>query len=483
MKKPKILLLSDDITSTSGIGTMSREFVFWSSDKVDWVQLGSAVNHPDVGKVIDLSTIVNNATGYDNASVIVHPYSGYGDPIALRKLIEEYKPDAILHFTDPRYWQWLYQMEYEIHTKYQIPIMYYAIWDNLPYPYWNKGSYSACDLIMSISKQSKLIHDVVLESGGVKTRDLNSNYKNHEAGDVIVTYVPHGVNDDIYYPIDSKSKFYDEYVKFSTPLREKYDFIVLWVNRNIRRKQPADVIHSFKIFCDKIGKDLSKRTLLIMHTNPIDENGTDLNACREIIAKDCNIIFSTSKLGHEQMNFQYNVADVTLNIGSNEGFGLSSLESIMAGTMVINNVTGGLQDQMGFKDHDGNLYFPNREVPSNHIGTYKQCGEWAIPVYPSNRSIQGSVQTPYIFDDRCDASDVAKALQKVYLLERKTRKSRGLKGREWARSEEVGMTSKLMCKGMYESMMKCIENFKTSKFSLKRIAPHTNKLESGIIDK
>ena len=41
------------------------------------------------------------------------------------------------------------------------------------------------------------------------------------------------------------------------------------------------------------------------------------------------------------MNFLYNIADVTINIASNEGFGLATCESLMSGTPIIVNVTGG----------------------------------------------------------------------------------------------------------------------------------------------
>ena len=62
------------------------------------------------------------------------------------------KPDAILHFTDPRFWGWLYAMEHEI--RQQIPILYYTIWDDLPFPHWNENAYESCDLLMAISKQT-----------------------------------------------------------------------------------------------------------------------------------------------------------------------------------------------------------------------------------------------------------------------------------------------------------------------------------------
>ena len=64
-KKPKILLLSDDLRMPSGIGVMSREFVMGTVDKYDWVQLGAAVKHPDHGKIMDASDdMIANWLGY-----------------------------------------------------------------------------------------------------------------------------------------------------------------------------------------------------------------------------------------------------------------------------------------------------------------------------------------------------------------------------------------------------------------------------------
>ena len=45
-KRKKILLLSDDIRTQSGIGTMSREIVLKTAHHFNWVNLGGAVKHP-----------------------------------------------------------------------------------------------------------------------------------------------------------------------------------------------------------------------------------------------------------------------------------------------------------------------------------------------------------------------------------------------------------------------------------------------------
>ena len=46
MSKKKILLLSDDLRMSSGVGTVSKNFVLGTIDKYDWVQAGGAINTP-----------------------------------------------------------------------------------------------------------------------------------------------------------------------------------------------------------------------------------------------------------------------------------------------------------------------------------------------------------------------------------------------------------------------------------------------------
>ena len=81
--KKKILLLSDDLRMTSGIATMSKEFVLGTVDKFDWVQLSSGINHPEFGKIVDLNDDVRNRTGVKDANVKLIPYNSYVDIIGL----------------------------------------------------------------------------------------------------------------------------------------------------------------------------------------------------------------------------------------------------------------------------------------------------------------------------------------------------------------------------------------------------------------
>ena len=159
------------------------------------------------------------------------------------------------------------------------------------------------------------------------------------------------------------------------------------------------------------------------------------------------------------MNYLYNSVDGVILISSAEGWGLALTESLLSGTPFIANVTGGMQDQMRFIDNEGNWFTPSIDIPSNHRGTYKKCGEWALPVFPTSRSIQGSVPTPYIFDDRCDTDDVAKQIMNLYKMGKEKRKEIGLKGSEWARSDEAGFTHEHQAKRISKHIDKLLETW------------------------
>ena len=448
MAKKKILLLSDDLRMSSGVGTMSREFVMGTLHKYDWVQIGGAIKHPEEGNVVDISESVQKDYNIKDAYLKIYPISGYGNDEVLRSIMGIEKPDAILHYTDPRFWTWLYNMEHEIRQN--IPIYYYNIWDDLPYPRWNEPFYESCDLIMNISRQTVNIVDNVCQ------KKPRTDWDN--------TYVPHGINHTYFMPIDSLHKDYDKVSKFKQHVfsGKKYDFVVFWNNRNIRRKLPGDVVMAFKTFCDMLPKDESKKCALVMHTQPVDENGTDLPAVVNELCPDYDVIFSNEKLDNNQMCWMYNMADVTINIASNEGFGLGTCESLMCGTPIVVNVTGGLQDQCGFKKEDGSYLTVddyNDDFQSNHRGKYKEHGEWVFPVFPSNISLQGSPPTPYIYDDRPSFEDAADGLKHFYDMGADGRQECGEKGVEFVQLEEIGMTAEHMSNRFIKDMDTAFEKW------------------------
>ena len=84
MAKKKILLLSDDLRMTSGIGTMSKEFVLGTMDAFDWAQVGGAIKHPEEGKVVNMDESVRKETGVEDAKLTIYPVNGYGNSELLR---------------------------------------------------------------------------------------------------------------------------------------------------------------------------------------------------------------------------------------------------------------------------------------------------------------------------------------------------------------------------------------------------------------
>lgn len=272
----------------------------------------------------------------------------------------------------------------------------------------------------------------------------------------IVAYVPHGINHREFYPITESMPEYENLLSIRKQIFKENDskinFVLFFNSRNIRRKMIPDIILAYRTFVDCFVENKDEVALLL-HTQPIDENGTNLYEVIENICPDRNIYFTGGMVDPTTLNIIYNIADVTVGIGSNEGWGLSMTESVIAGTPIIANVTGGMQDQMRFEDEDGNWIEFNQEFPSNHTGKYKKHGIWAIPVFPSNRSIQGSVPTPYIFDDRVAFEDLAVAMKKWYNTKPDFRETAGQLGRIWMTSEEANMSADKLG----ENMIKCID--------------------------
>ena len=451
MKKKKILLLSDDLRMSSGVGTVSKEFVLGTINHYDWVQIGGAIKHPDKGKVFDMADEIRKTMPeVDNPYLKVYPVDGYGDAETVRAVMSLEKPDAIMIYTDPRFWIWLYAMEHEIRSK--IPIFYYNIWDDLPYPMWNEPYYESCDLIMNISKQTYNI--------------VNNVWHQNPPEDWQVTYIPHGINHEMFKPLPADDKGMNDFIHNTDFDIDSMEFIVFFNARNIKRKLPGDVVLDFSTFVDKLPEDKRDKVMLLMHTNPRDEHGTDLIAVAEAVAPGKIVKFSAGKISPQELNYLYNMADVTINMASNEGFGLGTAESVMAGTPMIVNVTGGMQDQCGFR-LDGKLLTEKDYTEIHTLHDAKKWkdnprlthGSWTKPIWPTNRSLQGSIPTPYIFDDRCDWQDAADRLYEWYQTPKEDREKFGLEGREWMLREDTCLSAKRMCDRFIEDMDTAFEKW------------------------
>jgi glycosyltransferase involved in cell wall biosynthesis len=284
-----------------------------------------------------------NKLGIDDSYVMMYPTDGYGNVEFLRQIIARENPDAIMLITDPRYFTWLFNAEQEFRKK--IPITYLNIWDDYPAPMYNSAYYEACDLLMGISKQTVNINKIVL---GDKAKNK------------IFKYIPHGLDHNEYKPLDDNDeglkKFKKDFLNGENP-----DFVLFFNSRNIRRKQIPDAMLAFRALLDSLPKEKADKCKFILHTEIRSDHGTDLRKVKEYLFDESYpnaIKFSTNKLSGQQLNYLYNIADAQILLTSNEGWGLTITEAILAGTPIIANVTGGMQDQMRFEDKDGNWFTP-----------------------------------------------------------------------------------------------------------------------------
>ena len=448
-KRKKILLICDDIRVHSGVATVAKEIVLHTCQHFNWVQIAGAIKHPEAGKRFDLSQNTDKETGLTDSSVFLYPTDGYGNPDLVRQLIQVEKPDAIFIITDPRYFDWLFRIEGEIRKK--IPIIYLNIWDDYPAPLYNSAFYESCDALLGISKQTVNINKIVL---GDKTKDK------------VIKYVPHGLNHKIYRPLETTEELDKmEEMKYKLFGKDEIDFILFFNSRNIRRKQIPDSMWAFRMFLDSLPKEKADKCRFLLHTEIVHEAGTDLEAVRELLFEDKYpnaIKFDTVKWTTEELNLLYNMTDCQILLTSNEGWGLTLTEAMLAGNPIIANVTGGMQDQMRFEDENGEWFTPSSNIPSNNSGRYKKHGKWAFPCYPTSRSIQGSPITPYIWDDRCKPEDATDRIKEVYDLGREKRKELGLKAREWCLSEEAGFTAEYQGKRVIEALDELFNIWETS---------------------
>lgn len=374
--KYKVLMFADHALSTSGVGTQSRYLIngLVSTGKYSFRQLGAAVKHADYQTVVV------------NQDFIIKPIDGFGNQDMVRQLLIQEKPDAVMLFTDPRFYGHIFNMEDEIHQI--CPIVYNHLWDEAPVPQFNKAFYESCDLINCINYH---------------TYEFVNNWFPDRTN-----YVPHAVPSDLF-----KRMSDDEAKSFKVRLigKERADhFVFMFVSRNARRKMPSDVIYSFKLFLEELQeKQGHKKSSLIFHADPTDPEGPNLIQVVNMLGVQDHVIFSKDRIGFHEMNALYNVSDCVVNISCNEGFGLSVLEAKMAERVVIANKTGGLTRQI--IDHETGF-------------------EYGVAIEPAAKCLVGNQHVPYIFEHITKHDDVRDAMIKIYDMTLDRRREIGKKARE-----------------------------------------------------
>ena len=371
--KKTILMLSDHPLSTSGVGTQARWLIngLINTGNYSFKCFGGAIKHEDYS----LNVV--------NQDFIIKPTNGFGDRNLLRQTLVQIRPDALLLFTDPRFFIWVWEMADEI--KQICPIAYWHLWDNYPWPDFNKVLYESTDLINCINWPT---YQMVNERFPEKAN-----------------YIPHAVPSELYKPIS------EENVKmFKRKLfgESKLDhFVVGYVSRNARRKMPSDIVNSWKIFLDELEKKHGHRkATLVMHTEPLDPEGPNLYHVVEMFGLESNVVFSKSRVTFEEMSLLYNSFDTIVNRSCNEGFGLPTLEAMMCGKPIIALKTGGLTRQV------------------ENLETGEQYG---IGLEPEVKSLVGNQLVPYIYEDFISHQTLANAFMEMYEMGPEKRKELGLK--------------------------------------------------------
>ena len=374
-KKIKIFTISDMPLSPSGVGIQTKNVIesLLKTGKFQVITFGGAIKHPKH------DPIKTEEWGDD---WVIFPVDGFGNPDMVRSVIRNHRPDLLWFMTDPRFFGWLWEIEDEIRS--QIPMVYYHVWDNFPAPMYNAKFYNSTDVICAISK---VTHAIVEEV----------------APEVESYYIPHAVDSEVFKPL---GRIAAENLRKQQLEDSKDKFIFFWNNRNARRKQSGTLLYWFKEFLERVGED---KATLIMHTEPKDPNGQDL----EHIAKELNmhdngqVFFSKQKYPPNVLAEIYNMVDCTINISDAEGFGLATLESLSCGTPIIVNMTGGLQEQVT----DGENWF-------------------GIGLEPVSKAVIGSQDIPYIYEDRLNKEEFIDALTTMLETSEEDRDKMGEAGRE-----------------------------------------------------
>ena len=373
-EKKTIFVLADHPFTPSGVGTQTRYFIeaLLKTGRYSFVCFGGAIKHENY------QPMKTEEWGDD---LIIYPVNGYGNPDMVRSVLRNHKPDLLWFMTDPRFWSWLWSFDNEIRA--QIPMVYHHVWDNKPYPFYNKPFYLSNDKIVCISK---VTHDIVTTV----------------APEVDSVYLPHAVDSNVFKPLpkDEIQQFREQSIPHAGDR-----FLFFWNNRNARRKQSGSLLWGFKEFLDTVGRE---KATLIMHTDPKDPHGQDLEAIvRELKLTEGEVLLSNQKMSPQDLAKIVNMCDCTINISDAEGFGLATLESLSCGVPIIVNMTGGLQEQVT----DGENWF-------------------GIGIEPASKAIIGSQDVPYIYEDRISKEDFINALTTMINMSNEDREKLGEMGRQ-----------------------------------------------------
>jgi len=378
MTKKKIFTISDSPLAPSGVGIQARNFIegLLKTGRYTVSSFAGAIRHPNYQPI--------KTEEYEDDWVI-YPVNDFGDPQQVRSMLMMEKPDLLWFMTDPRFYVWLWDIAPEIRER--IPMVYYSVWDNYPYPVFNRKFYNSTDILVSMSEVTKDIHSIVSPS-------------------VEQFHIPLSVDTGLFVKATAEEDLVTLKAERDKITQGKDKVVFFWNNRNARRKQGATLILWFKNLLEKIGKD---KAVLLLHTNPKDQFGSDLEALISYYnLNDGSVVFHIEQMPQASMPVLYNMCDCTINISDAEGVGMSTIESMSCSRPIITTLTGGLQEQV----KDGDI----------------QCGI-GIPV--ATKTLTGTQEIPFIFEDRISEEGFQKAMIQMIEMSKEEREKMGDNGRNY----------------------------------------------------
>lgn len=235
-KKYTIVTISDHPLAESGVARQTRYIIdhLVKTGKFRIISIAAAIKHDDYRlQKVDIW----------KDDVVIVPCDGYGNQNLMRQIMDAENPDALWIMTDPRFYEWLFHMEHEIHKK--MPILYNTIWDNYPAPKYNSPFYESADFLGCINK---LTYDIVNQLG---------------FGDR-AEYIPHGVPQDQFVILRDKTQTELKLQFFGED--HKNSFVVFYNSRNAMRKRTGNAMMAFKEFRDNLPEEEKNKVLFLMHT-------------------------------------------------------------------------------------------------------------------------------------------------------------------------------------------------------------------------
>jgi glycosyltransferase involved in cell wall biosynthesis len=250
-------------------------------------------------------------------------------------------------------------------------------------------------------------------------------------------FIPHAIPNDIFFPLSDTERA--NYKRNLLGVNRVDHFTGIWINRNARRKRPSDVLAAWKQMLDKMMlNEGHKKATLIMHTDPLDQEGPNLFAVAEELGIMDNVFFSKDRIEFDKMNILYNISDCCINISYAEGFGLGTLEAMQAGTPIVAVKTGGLTRQV--VDH--------RDGSENGI---------ALPV--ELQTLVGSQMVPYIYEDYVTIETAAEGLYNLFKKTPDEKNDLRKKVRDYALSE---FSYQKTVDDWHQTMKDTIENWRST---------------------